>query len=130
MNETYTVILPVSVMVSGKKTFAINLNIYRNAHHMALNHAKRAFSALVQEQVANLPEFTKVSLAYTIYPKTKQRIDLSNVCSIADKFFCDALVSLGKLPDDNYEYITNIAFSFGNVDPINPRITVQITPTT
>ena len=29
-----------------------------------------------------------------------------NIISIVDKFFCDALVEFGVIPDDNYNYVS------------------------
>lgn len=54
--------------------------------------------------------------------------DLGNVLSIHDKFFCDALVDLGKLPDDNYHFIPSIAFHMGEVNKLNPRVDIEIQP--
>jgi len=54
--------------------------------------------------------------------------DISNVLSIHDKFFCDALVELGKLPDDNYKYIPEVKYVFREVDKLNPRVDIYIDP--
>lgn len=53
-------------------------------------------------------------------------MDVSNVCSVVDKFFCDALVEEGRIPDDNYDHIPEIKYIFGEVDKTNPRVDVEI----
>lgn len=67
-----------------------------------------------------------IELKYVLYPKTKRLTDVANVCSIVDKFFSDVLVEAGTIPDDNYNHLRDIMYSFGEVDPLNPRVTVFI----
>jgi hypothetical protein len=43
-----------------------------------------------------------------------------------DKFFADALVELGKLPDDNYLHVPEINFRMGAIDSSNPRVEIFI----
>lgn len=123
---TYKVDLPLSVMASGKKKFLINLNAYRNAHYFTLNGAKISFKEEIYSQLMNLPSFGKVRLIYHLYPGSNRDLDVSNLCSIADKFFSDALVEAGKIEDDNYNFIPEISFKFIAVDKTNPRIEVLI----
>lgn len=122
----HTISLPLSIAVSGKTNFALNLNQYRNAHHMTLNRAKVLFKALVAQDVLALPAMERVKLVYTVFPKTATLFDVGNVCSVVDKFFSDALVELGRLPDDNYRYLAQVTYRFGEIDRINPRVEVQI----
>lgn len=119
--------LPLSVQVSKNKKFILNLNQYRNTHYMTLNKAKREFEKVIAPLVQDLPIFTKVELDYYLYIKTKKECDLNNVISIVDKFFCDTLVTLGKLPDDNYKVIANVCSHFKGIDFDNPRVEVCIT---
>ena len=117
--------LPIDIKI-GRKNCALNLNFYRNAHYQTLNKMKVEFSKVIEPELDKLPSFKSVDLTYTLYPKTKRLCDISNVCSIVDKFFCDALVNKGKLPDDNYQYIKDIKYTFGSIDKDNPRVTVKI----
>jgi len=87
---------------------------------------KIEYKKLMKEQIIALPTFTKISLEYILYPKTKRLTDISNVLSIHDKFFCDAFVEYGKLPEDNYLYIPRIVYQMGNVDKSNPRVEILI----
>ncbi|WVI66551.1 hypothetical protein pVco7_gp105 [Vibrio phage pVco-7] len=85
------------------------------------------YKDMVKLPILNLPSFTKVRIEYVLYPKTKRKTDVANVCSIHDKFFSDALVELGKLPEDNYEHLVEVTYRFGHVDKDNPRVDITIT---
>lgn len=121
----YKLSLPLKLALNNK-TFYLNLNVYRNTHFYLLNKAKHQFKEEIASQLKDLPKFNQIELTYIIYPATKRLFDLANVGSIVDKFFCDALVELGHLPDDNYTYLKKVSFSFGSVDKSNPRAEVHI----
>lgn len=108
------------------KGFSLNLNQYRNAHFYKLNNAKIEYKAIMRGQIELLPELPIIKLTYVFYPKTSRKFDISNVCSIVDKFFSDALVELGKLPDDNFKYIPEISYKIGEKDKDNPRVEIII----
>lgn len=38
----------------------------------------------------------------------------------------DALVEMGKMPDDNYEHLANIQYVFGGYDKANPRVEIYL----
>lgn len=118
--------LPVSIRL-GRKSYQLNLNFYRNAHYQILNKMKVVFSEQIQDQLDHLPQYESITLTYTLYPKTHRLCDVSNVCTIVDKFFCDALVRADKLEDDNYTFLKEIHYKFGEVDKDNPRVMVNIT---
>lgn len=119
--------VPIPTIKDPNRKFALNLNAYRNAHFHVLNKVKILFKELVKNQIEEIPKFNgKISLTYTVFPKTKVKLDVNNICSIADKFFSDALVELGKLDDDNFEHIPVIKAKYGEVDKENPRIEVLI----
>lgn len=122
----YKIALPIAIYISKNKNFSLNLNTYRNTHYMTLNKAKVNFSEQVKSELVALPKFTKVELFYTLYPKTKRDIDIANVCTIVDKFFCDALVMYNKLEDDCYRFVTKVTYEFGSIDKLNPRVEVII----
>ena len=120
------VISPLRIVRPRSKDWILNLNIYRNTHYMTLNGVKIKYKALIQDQVDLLPKSLCVSLTYVLYPKTKRRTDLVNVLCIHSKFFEDALVESGKLPDDNYEHLVKTTYLFGEVDKENPRVEILI----
>lgn len=123
----WIVSVPLKVQISKKGYFALNLNVYRNAHYMTLNKAKVVFKELITPFLVQIPKLKCCSLEYVLYPKTNRLCDVSNVCSIVDKFFSDAFVESGHLEDDNYTFIKDIKYRFGAVDPKNPRVDVIIT---
>lgn len=108
--------------------FTLNLNQYRNAHFRVLNPAKVNFEILARGLIRRqkIPKLNQVSLEYVFFPGSRQRRDTNNVCSIVDKFFSDALVSAGIIEDDNYNFIVDSRFRFGQIDKLNPRVTVTI----
>lgn len=122
----WTISLPLRVPISKKKFFSLNLNLYRNAHYQTLDRAKKNFHEIARELIRGIPHLEACSLEYVLYPATRQLCDVSNVCSIADKFFSDVLVSQGVILDDNYQVISSVDFRFGAVDKLNPRIDVTI----
>lgn len=68
--------------------------------------------------------FTKpVFLMFTFYERDKRR-DRDNVASYARKVIQDALVSMGTIEDDGWDYITGYLDRF-KVDNKNPRIVVE-----
>lgn len=106
--------------------FYLNLNQYRNAHYHILNKAKIVFKEEVSKSILSLPSLNEIELTYTLYPPSHRDMDVANVCSIVDKFFCDALVELGKLSDDCYKFLGKVRYEFGKVDKMNPRVDVHI----
>jgi len=125
---SWTITLPWKVPLSKNKDFPVNLNYYRNACFQELNKAKINFKELVSPLLGSVLCMESCSLHYVVFPSSKRECDISNICSIADKFFSDTLVSSGKITDDNFKVIPNISFSYGHVDPLKPRIEVTITP--
>ena len=93
-------------MVGGKK-FALNLNVYRNAHYQVLNKAKIIFKNQLFQNYPEIQEIKahQVEIGYYIERCDKRVFDTMNIISIVDKFFLDALVESGCIPDDNYKYV-------------------------
>ena len=124
----WTITLPWKVPLSKTKDFPLTLNHYRNACYQELNNAKIKFKNSISPLLGSIPNIESCSLHYEVFPSTKRECDISNICSVADKFFSDTLVSSGKITDDNFKIISSITFSYGHVDSLNPRIEVTITP--
>ena len=121
--------LPLEVYYSKKKKFILNLNNYRNAHYRVLATAKKLYSENLQASLKGIKPFTEpVVLEYTYFAKSKRRLDVSNPCSIIDKFTCDALVKAGVLADDSYNEIDKVVYKFGGVDKSEARCDLVITP--
>ena len=120
--------LPLEVFYSKKKKFILNLNNYRNAHYRVLSIAKKLYTDNLIPRLEDFDSFSEpVTLTYTYYAKSKRRIDVSNPCSIIDKFACDALVKAEILEDDSFKQIKEVVYKFGGVDKENPRCELVIT---
>ncbi len=117
---------PLSVQVSKKRKFILNLNTYRNTHFHVLNKAKVVYKSLITSQIEALSLYTRVKIIYTYYPKTKRRTDLGNVLSVHQKFFEDAFVEGKKIEDDDYLHIIGSIQRFGEVDKEDPRVEIVI----
>lgn len=122
----WTISLPVAVAVSSKKKFNLNLNWYRNAHFQVLNKAKAEFERVVGPLLRGVPKLDRITLEYVHFHGSGTVPDTNNVCTVADKFFADTLVSRGILQDDHPKYLTKTTFRFGGIDRKNPRIEVTI----
>jgi len=125
------IILPLSVTIPRKtkadKVFMLNLNIYRNCHHMTLNQAKVLWSSIVLHApfVGGDVE-APYHFIYTVYPSSGRKFDLSNVLSVVQKFTDDALIECGVIEDDSYKFIPEIDYRFGHIDKENPRVELEI----
>lgn len=120
-------ISPLSVRISATRGFSLNLNIYRNSHYQILNKAKKSYKSIMTHQMLNSKSYRKCYIEYKLFPKTKRLCDIGNILSIHDKFFCDAMVDLGKLVDDNYKIVPKIFYCMGEVDKDNPRVEIIVT---
>jgi hypothetical protein len=132
------IILPFTVTLPRKtkadKVFVLNLNIYRNCHHMTLNQAKVLWKGVVFQACAGLGTKDPARLApqppylftYTVYPASNRKFDLANVLSIVQKFTDDALIEYGVIADDSFKVIPEIRYRFGWIDKENPRIELEI----
>jgi len=119
--------LPLEVYYSKKKKFILNLNNYRNAHYRVLSISKRLYSENLVPRLKGFDRFTEpVSLTYIYYARSKRRLDISNPCSIIDKFACDALVKAEILEDDSFKQIKEVVYKFGGVEKDNPRCELVI----
>lgn len=128
----WTVHVPISVVLERKRkddvVFSLNLNAYRNTHYMILNEAKIRFKEIVTPRFKHIPKLHACGMDLVLFPGSKQKCDVSNVCSIVEKFFNDAFVEAGKLDDDNYDFVPISRYNFGGVDIKNPRVEITIEP--
>ena len=119
--------LPLDVYYSKKKKFILNLNNYRIAHYRVLALAKKIYSEDLVTKIQDLPRFSDpVRLTYIYYARSNRRLDISNPCSVIDKFACDALVKARIIEDDNFNQIKEVVYKFGGVDKDDPRCELVI----
>ena len=123
--QQLTVPIRLEAGLRKKKTYYLNLNSYKQWHFQVSNQLKKLFKLAVAKDILQLqPIDGKCKITYTIYYPTRREFDIDNVGSVITKFTNDALVELGVLVDDNYNYVPEIVFKFGGVDKDNPRCEV------
>lgn len=121
---------PLFIEIGVKKIRRVylNLNTYRNLHYQTNNQVKRAYAALIGRQIPKV-SFDNIKITYTLYVGTLREVDISNVCSIVDKFFCDAMVTRGVIVDDNYKFLKEVVYKYGGLDRENPRVMIKVEET-
>lgn len=123
--------LPLYVHTTKSETkkgkFILNLNNYRNTYFQKLNKAKVNYSDLIKKMLPKV-KYKTVELEYIYFAATKRKIDVSNPCSVIDKFTCDALTESGLWEDDNINTIKKVSYIWGGVDKENPRCELVIIP--
>lgn len=120
--------LPFGTRKKPNRTWALNLNVYRNTHEQTLNKMKILFDEIMQPRLKHLPVMEKVNLIFTLFVSSKQLCDTSNICCIVDKFFSDSLVHAKKIEDDNYTVVLSSLYRYGGQDKSNPHVEVTIEP--
>ena len=93
--------------VRNRKKFYLNMNVYRNTHFHVLDNAKKKFK---ENLFRDYPELLKIKaetvrVSYMVIAGTKRKFDTMNVVAVVDKFFLDALVQGGVIPDDDYTVV-------------------------
>jgi len=139
MSGSFKLTLPLIVILPrvkvADKIFILNLNNYRNTHHMTLNQAKvkykeMVYGAMLTDSGKYIPPAIGLPpylFTYTVFPGSMRTFDVNNVCSIIDKFAADALQELGVIKNDNFKFIPRSVFEYGSVDKDNPRCELVIT---
>lgn len=121
---------PLSVSLPRKtkadRKIYLNLNVYRNLHYIVNNQAKEIYNELMKPYLSGLKFKGPISLTFQLFKKTRRKTDRSNILSIVEKFFCDALVHYGCIPDDNDDHITSTNYLTGGIDSENPRVEIEI----
>ncbi len=110
----------------GKKRHSCNLNQYRQAHYRVTNALKKEFKEIITDDVLDLPVMEQVKIHYIIHYENKRLFDIDNIMSVISKYAQDALVELGRLPDDNYQHIIQITGTVGVINKENPHIEMRI----
>ena len=110
---------------NGKK-YRLNMNEYRNWKGVVSNTVKIKYKEVVSSQLKGLKLKAPIQITFVLYKSSKRRTDRANQCCIHEKFFCDALVELGCLEDDNDNYIVRSIYETGGIDRENPRMDIII----
>lgn len=123
--------MPLWVFVPRKtmpdRKFIINLNNYRNWQRFVEHTIKDQYKQVVKDRL-KLPEglLGNISIKYTLFKNDKRVCDIANILSIQDKYFSDALVELGYLEDDNYNFLKDIHYCWGGISKDHPRVEIEI----
>lgn len=104
----------------------LNLNVYRNLYYIVSNQAKQIYLDQIRGQMEGIKFESPIEISFTLFKKSARKTDRSNVLSIVEKFFCDALVKCGCLPDDNDDYIKATHYYSGGIDRKNPRVEICV----
>lgn len=127
----HTIAMPLHVRW-GKlkpKNIYFNLNNYRNWHYQVSNNLKKWYKDEARERLREqdiTPFISPIRLEYVLWKGSKRKVDRANVLSVHEKFFCDSLVELGYIPDDNDDYIQSSFFRTGGIDREEPRVDIII----
>jgi len=117
--------MPLHVIAKGKK-YSINLNHYRNWHYRTSSVIKKTYQTLAAKQLIGYKFPNGCKIRFILIRPDKRRVDRSNFLSVHEKFFCDALVINGCLPDDNDKYIHETSYITGNMDKKAPRVEIVV----
>lgn len=112
------------------KRIHLSQNVIRNAHFQIQNAVKHAVKELVWRQLSDSFHDIRleepVELQITLFKDKARRADLSNFCSVIDKYATDAIVEYGLLSDDNVKVLKKVTYLFGGFDDANPRAEVTV----
>lgn len=127
----YTIQSPLKIVLgktkSGKvKEFSLNLNTYRNAHFRTLNTSKHKYKMEIVKQLEDKPRYNRVAIIYKVFKGDARRYDIGNILSIHEKYFEDAMVESGKLPDDKANNIPMVLYTDGGIDRDEPRVEITV----
>lgn len=129
MGDVVTVSMPLFFETGKKKIVRryINMNAANTWHFQVKNQVKKKYEELAWTRIYKLRFSKKIKLEFVLWKKDKRLGDRSNVLSIHEKFFCDALTRAGCIPDDNDDYIEQTLYRTGGIDAMNPRVDIIIT---
>ena len=107
--------LPLPKIKQKGKLINLSMNIYRNAYYRSLSQAKKDYNEIVGLILRpyRKEQYRQAKLTFTLYFKTKQRRDLTNFCTVVDKFVSDTLVDFDIVPDDDCKHIAEVSYKFG-----------------
>lgn len=108
------------------KRYYLNLNCYRNWHHIINNKLKSLYKESLRDILSGVVLETPISITFTLFKSSNRMSDRANVLAVHEKYFCDSLVEFGCIPDDNDDYISFQKYKSGGVCKDNPRVEIEI----
>jgi len=123
----FTVRMPIHVELGKvkKRKYYLNLNIFRLQVGHLINNIKKEYHRIAEPLIPKV-KYKQASLEYKLYLPSRLGRDISNVCSVIDKNFCDSLVKCDVLEDDNYHFLRKVTYILGGYDE-NKKGYVDIT---
>ena len=119
---TITVPLYITMGKVKRKNYWLNLsNSSKWQYHLSNTLKKKFKKGLTSQLNAMVSKYSQVSVTLTLYYPTQLRRDIDNSGSVLVKFFLDALVEHGVLPDDSFDHVKEIHILFGGIDKEHPR---------
>lgn len=109
--------------------FILNLNNYIHLNVFTLNITKIKYKELIDpilNTIDPILDNSELEFIYLYYNKSKRLFDISNPCSILDKYICDALVEKGIISEDNISIIKKVSYEYAGIDKLNPRVDLII----
>lgn len=116
----YRVTIPYKFPSLNNYTLACRGNRYSGAK------MKKEVQKAITPYLKKLPEFKHPIRIDSLWEEANMRRDPDNCC-FAKKFILDALVTLGKIPNDNLKYIKGFSDSFLISKDKEYKVTLTIT---
>lgn len=108
--------LPLEIKKGKKKDkYSINFNVFMRSHHTAITKMRTLYQQLVEDKLSkeNRNNTGTFKVLFVYYRPNMIARDLSNMCSIVDKFTMDVLTKKGIIPNDSVNYVTSVHYLFG-----------------
>jgi Holliday junction resolvase RusA-like endonuclease len=109
------------------KRINLNMNTYRNLHHISNSKAKKLYFSLMRSQLKGLKITTPVEITYKVYKPTKRIMDKMNVISVVSKYLLDSITEYNCWEDDNDNFVKTETILPTEYDKDNPRVEIIIT---
>lgn len=128
----FTITLPVyhtleATKKKKAKTVLVSSNWFRNAHYYDKNKVKQHYDELSRRKLlkANVSPLKGTYVTKYVYYYKNRGSDGSNVVSMMEKFFLDALQGAGIVEEDNVLFHSSHGFRC-EYDKENPRIEIEV----
>jgi Holliday junction resolvase RusA-like endonuclease len=108
------------------KRVHLNMNTYRNLHHISNSKAKKLYSQQMKSQLKGLKITTPVEITYKVYKPTKRIMDKMNVVSVVSKYLLDSITDYKCWEDDNDNFVKKETILPTEHDKDNPRVEIII----
>lgn len=124
------IISPLFIILPRKtkkdRKMYLNLNNYRNWYYIISNEVKKTYCEAMRLKLKDLKFKKPITINFILFKANNRKTDRSNILSIVEKFFCDAMVYYGCIEDDSDEFIESSTYSTGGLDKENPRVEIII----